>query len=68
MISFVDALYARVFLDDFQEGRIISRQNLNEYIETIHLAPTQFCDLPGIYCKAGFLRCHPLILDIFILF
>ena len=30
---------------------IISRQNLNEYLETLHLAPTQFCDLPGFYRK-----------------
>ena len=26
---------------------IISRQNFNEYIGTLHLAPTQFCHLPG---------------------
>ena len=26
----------------FQEGRIFSRQCLNEYLETLHLAPTQF--------------------------
>ena len=45
-----------------QEGRIISRQNLDEFLETIHLAPTEFCELPGFYSKTGFLRSHPLSL------
>ena len=36
-------------------GIIISRQNLNEYLETLHLAPTQFCDLTGFNRKTGFL-------------
>ena len=31
----------------------IRRQNLNEYLETLHLAPTQFCDLHGFYRKTG---------------
>ena len=35
-----------------------SYQNLNEYLETLHLALTQFCDLPGFYRKTGFLRNH----------
>ena len=35
------------------EGIIISRQNLNEYLETLHLTPTQFSDLPGFYRKTG---------------
>jgi hypothetical protein len=39
-----------------QEGRIISRQNLNEYLETLQLAPAQFCDPLGFYRKTGFLR------------
>ena len=47
---------------DNQKGRIISRQNLNEYLKTLNQAPTQFCDLPGLYSKIGFLRCHPLSL------
>ena len=42
-----------------QERRIISRHNLNEYLGTLHLAPTQFCHLPGFYRKIGFLRIHP---------
>ena len=32
----------------FQEGCIISRQNLNEKLETLHLAPTLFYHLPGV--------------------
>ena len=39
-----------------QEGR----QNLNIFLETFHLAPTQFCEIPGFYRKTGF--CHPLSL------
>ena len=39
-----------------QKGRTINRQNLNEYLETIHLSPTQFCQLPGFYHKIEFLR------------
>ena len=31
-------------------------------VGTIHLAPTQYCDLPGFYRKTGFLRSHPLAL------
>ena len=30
--------------------------NLNEFLETLHLAPIQFGDLPGFYRKTGFLR------------
>ena len=45
-----------------QEGRNITRQNLNDYLEILHLAPTQFCDIPGFYRKTGFLRSHPLSL------
>ena len=47
-----------------EEGRINSRQNLNEYLETLYPAPTQFCDLPGFYCKILFLRSPPLSLVI----
>ena len=32
------------------------------YLETLHLAITQFCDLPGFYHKIGFLTSHPLSL------
>ena len=32
---------------------------MNEYLETLHLALTQFCDLPGFYRKTGLLRNHP---------
>ena len=31
------------------EGK--SRKDINEYIETFHLAPTQFSRLPGFYRK-----------------
>ena len=43
--------------------------NLNEYLEPLHLAPTQFCELPGFFRKTGFVRSHPLSLinHIFIL-
>ena len=41
---------------------ITSRQNLNQYLETLHVALTQFCNLPGFYRKTGFLRSHPLSL------
>ena len=34
--------------------RSISRQNLNEKIETLQLAPTQFCYIPGFYNKIVF--------------
>ena len=47
-----------------QEGRIISRINLNEYLEALHLAPTQFCDLSDLYRNTGFLRSHPLSFDL----
>ena len=55
--------YLKEFLHDVyehsnQEGRIISRQHFNEYLETLHLAPTQVCDLPGFYRKTCFLRSH----------
>ena len=37
-----------------QKGRIINRQNLKKYLQTLHTASTQFCDLPGFYCRTGF--------------
>ena len=46
-----------------QEERIIlADKKLNGQLETLHLAPTQFCDLPGFYRKTVFLRSHPLSL------
>ena len=40
---------------DKGKGSIISRQNLNEYIVTLHLACTQFYCLPGSDRKTGFI-------------
>ena len=47
---------------DLQEGSSISRQNVNENLETLHLAATLFYHLPGFYLKTGFLNPHPLSL------
>ena len=53
-------------VDSIQNGRngvhSISRQHLNENLETLHLAPTLFYYLPGFYLKSGFLYTHPLFL------
>ena len=46
-----------------QEGSSISWQNLNENLETLHLAPTIFYHLSGFYLKIGFLNPHPLSFD-----
>ena len=46
----------------YQKRRFINNNNLNDYLETLHLAPTKFCDLPDFYCKTEFLRSHPLSL------
>ena len=43
-----------------QEGRSIRSQKSKEYLEALHLAATQFCDLPGFYRKTGFLRSYLL--------
>ena len=40
----------------------IGKQNLNENLETHHLAPTLIYHLPGFYHKTGFLNTHPLSL------
>ena len=46
--------------DENNTGReCISRQNLNENLETLHLAPTLFSHPPGFYFKTGFLNPHP---------
>ena len=38
-------------------GRALARrQNLNEYIGTLHLAPTQFCYLPVLHRKTFILK------------
>ena len=37
-----------------QKGGMISKQNLNEYLQILYPASTQFCDLPGFYCKTEF--------------
>ena len=49
--------------EQHQEGRIINRQNLNEYLETLQPPPTLFFILHGFYHKTGFLRMHPLSLE-----
>ena len=45
-----------------QAGSSISRQNLNENLETLHLAPMLFYRLPGFHLKTVFLNPHPLSL------
>ena len=45
-----------------QKGSSISRQNLNDNLETLHLAPTLFYHLPGFYLKPGFLNLYPFSL------
>ena len=47
LLPHTHSLYCLV--DKSQEGRSISRQNLNENLETIHLAPMLFYHLPGFY-------------------
>ena len=47
-----------------QEGSIISRQSLNENLETPYLAPTLFYHLPGLYLITGFLNPPSLSLAI----
>ena len=39
-----------------REGRAISRQNLNKLTEFLHLAPNQFCHLPGFNSDFMFMR------------
>jgi hypothetical protein len=46
----------------FQEGSSISRQNLNENLETLHLVQTLFYLPTGFYLKKGYLNSHPLSL------
>ena len=47
-----------------KEGCSISRQDLNEWIESLHLAPSLFYLLPGFYLKIGFLIPYPFYLYI----
>ena len=53
-------------VNNVQEGSSISRQNLDENLETLHLAPTLFYHLPGFNLKTGCLNPHPLSLNIVI--
>ena len=46
-----------------EKGSIIIRQNLNEKLETLNLAPTLFYHRPGVYLKTGCLNPHPLSLQ-----
>ena len=47
------------FIVNSQEGRSISRQNLNANLEFLHLARTQFYHyISGFNPKTGFLRNH----------
>ena len=43
-------------------GRSSIGKNLNENLETLHLAPTLFYHLSGFYIKTGILNPHPLYL------
>ena len=43
-----------------QEGIRISRQNFNENLENLHLAPTLFYHISGFYLTTGFLNPHSL--------
>ena len=45
----------------YQEGRGINRKNLNENLETPHLAPALFSHLPGFYLKTGILNPSPFL-------
>ena len=54
-------LKAKILINQ-EEGIIINIQNLNKYSDPLHLAPMQFCEQPGFYCKTGFLRSHALSL------
>ena len=46
-----------------QEGSSISRQNLKENLETLHLAPSLFSHLPGFYLKTWCLNPRPFSLE-----
>ena len=45
-----------------QEGSSISRQNMNENLKTLHIAPTLFYNLLCFLLKTGILNPHPLSL------
>jgi hypothetical protein len=47
-----------------QEGSSISKQNMNENLETLHLSPTVFYHLSAFDLKTGFLNPHPLSLAV----
>ena len=46
-----------------RKGELLTEKNLNEYLETIFLAASRFCDLPCFYRKTGFRRSHPWSLN-----
>ena len=46
------------------EGSSISRQNLNDNLDTLHRTPTLFFHLPSFYLKTGCLNPHPLSLTL----
>ena len=46
-----------------KEGSSISRQNFNENLETLHLAPTLFYYLPGFLSKNRMSKSSSFILD-----
>ena len=47
---------------DHEGSRSVRRRNLNENLETLHLAFMLFYHLPSFYLKTGFLNHHPLFL------
>ena len=57
-------MYLNYDPDFYQEGRGINRKNLNENLETPHLAPALFSHLPGIYLKTGILNPSPFLIFI----
>ena len=45
-----------------RKGVVLEEKKINENLETLHLTPTLFCQLPGFYLRIGFLNPHPLSL------
>ena len=56
-----DNLDLRSYGHFLQEGRGINRKNLNENLETPHLAPAIFSHLPGFYLKTGIINPSPFL-------
>ena len=61
-LRYIQRTYYIYIIYKYQEGSSISRQTLNEYIGTFHLARTQLYHLPGSHRRTGFLRNHPFVL------